>query len=253
MRKLGLKVWSINMDYFNDAVRIYNEGKCDFIEVYVIPDSLSYAKKWKEIGAPYVIHAPHYKDGVNFALIEKKEFNIKIAEESKRFADILGSDKIIFHPGAHGTVDEIIKQLKSVNDGRALIENKPYIGIGGEVIFHGATVDDIKRIIDGSGAGFCLDFGHGVCAANKIGIEPMEFLRRMKELNPKMYHLTDGDYKGVIDRHDNYCTGTFPLKEMIEMIPDGAYITNEAKKKYKDSLEDFIEDAENFRKIEIKL
>ena len=250
MRKLGLKVWSVNMDYFEDAVRLYEEGKCDYIEVYVIPDSYSYANKWKEIKAPYVIHAPHYKDGVNLALKEKREYNQKIAEESKRFADVLGSDKIIFHPGAHGNLEEIIKQLKSVNDGRALIENKPYLGIGGKILFHGAAYEDIEAIMKGSEAGFCLDFGHAVCAANNFKIEPMEFLIKMNKLSPSMYHLTDGDYKGVIDRHDNYGSGTFPLKEMLKIIPDGAIVTNEASKKYKDSLSDFIADAENFRNIE---
>ena len=37
---------------------------------------------------------------------------------------------------------------------------------------------------------------------------------------------------------------------MLKIIPDGAIVTNEASKKYKDSLSDFIADAENFRNIE---
>ena len=44
----------------------------------------------------------------------------------------------------------------------------------------------------GSEAGFCLDFGHAVCAANNFKIEPMEFLIKMNKLSPSMYHLTDG-------------------------------------------------------------
>ncbi len=251
MRKLGLKVWSVNMEYINEAERIYKDGLCDFIEIYAIPDSFAnYGAKWKKINAPYVIHAPHYKDGVNLALSEKREFNLKIAEESMRFADILNSDKIIFHPGAHGSIDEIVKQLKSFNDGRALIENKPFLGIGGKIEFHGASFEEISEIINRSEVKFCLDFGHAICAANSFKIEPIEFLKKMETLSPTMYHLTDGDYNGVTDTHKNYGTGTFPLKEIIKLIPDNSLVTNEAAKKYKESLDDFDKDAELFRDLE---
>lgn len=251
MRKIGLKVWSVNSEYISEAERIYKDGVCDFIEIYAVSDSFKiYGEKWKKINAPFIIHAPHYKDGVNLALYEKREFNKIVAEESKRFADLLGSEKIIFHPGAGGNIDEVIFQLKRFNDERILIENKPYLGIGGKIIFHGASFEDIEKIIKESNVKFCLDFGHAICAANSFKINQIEFLKKLNTLFPAMYHLTDGDYTGEMDTHKNYGTGNFPLREIIKIIPDKSLVTNEAAKKYKDSLRDFDEDVKIFKKLE---
>ena len=43
--KLGLKLWSTNTDcYYKEAKRLYNEGRFDYIELYVVPDSLDEIK-----------------------------------------------------------------------------------------------------------------------------------------------------------------------------------------------------------------
>lgn len=62
-----------------------------------------------------------------------------------------------------------------------------------------------------------------------------------------MYHLTDGDFKSVYDRHFNYGEGDFPLSELFGLIPEGQMITNEAKKSSQDNLDDFVADV-NFIK-----
>ena len=41
MYKKGLKLWSVNTDYYYDeAIRLYSEGVFDYIELYVVPDTL---------------------------------------------------------------------------------------------------------------------------------------------------------------------------------------------------------------------
>ena len=51
--KRGLKLWSINTDaYYNEAKRLYAEGVFDYIELYVVPNSLDTLAKWKELHYP---------------------------------------------------------------------------------------------------------------------------------------------------------------------------------------------------------
>ena len=51
--KKGLKLWSINTDaYYNEAKRLYAEGVFDYIELYVVPNSLDTLAKWKELHYP---------------------------------------------------------------------------------------------------------------------------------------------------------------------------------------------------------
>jgi len=89
-----------------------------------------------------------------------------------------------------------------------------------------------KLIIDGIGnsCGFCLDFGHAICAANTLKREPFEFINELIKLSPRVYHLTDGDYTSELDGHLHYGAGSFPLKELLTLVPNGGMVTNEAKR-----------------------
>ena len=50
MYKRGLKLWSVNTDYYyNEAIRLYNEGIYDYIELYIVPDTLDTLPKWKRV------------------------------------------------------------------------------------------------------------------------------------------------------------------------------------------------------------
>lgn len=37
--KIGLKLWSINTDMINKAIKLYEQNYFDYIELYVVPDS----------------------------------------------------------------------------------------------------------------------------------------------------------------------------------------------------------------------
>ena len=50
MYKIGLKLWSTNTDdYYDEAIRLYNDGVFDYIELYVVPDTLDTLQKWKKL------------------------------------------------------------------------------------------------------------------------------------------------------------------------------------------------------------
>ena len=50
MYKRGLKLWSINTDfYYDEAIRLYKNGIYDYIELYVVPETLDTLEKWKKL------------------------------------------------------------------------------------------------------------------------------------------------------------------------------------------------------------
>ena len=70
--KLGLKLWSINTDfYLKEAVKLYEKGIYDYIELYVVPESLDTLSEWKKLKIPFIIHHSHFAQGFNLAKAEK--------------------------------------------------------------------------------------------------------------------------------------------------------------------------------------
>ncbi|WP_461247267.1 TIM barrel protein [Treponema sp. R6D11] len=240
--QLGLKLGSKNVNYTKDILSFYEAGYFQYIELFTVPgsinDTIGY---WKQLPMPIIIHAPHSFAGMNLSLPEERENNKKKLQETFQFADALKSETIIFHSGVNGKIEETISQLKPFVDSRCVIENKPMKGLNGEKCL-GATPEEIKYISNELMIDFCLDFGHAICAANSMKKEPFELIKEFLALNPRMYHLTDGDYKGEYDSHLHYGKGTFPIKELIKLVPDGEKATNEAKYDSDNNLDDFKED-----------
>lgn len=243
MFRFGLKLWSNNKNYVEEAVALYEKGIYQYIELYVLPSiDDTQVSMWKNIHIPYVIHAPHFRDGLNLAKKELKENNLLLIKKTKEIADILKADKIIVHPGIAGDIAETVRQLKEINDARILIENKPYYALDDGLICNGATIEEIMFVLNNTNVGFCLDIGHAFCAANANNIEPLEYLKQLLVLNPDMFHLTDGEKDGVLDRHYHFGKGNYNIKDILEILPDNCYITVETIKDFNDSLEDFEKD-----------
>ena len=83
-----------------------------------------------------------------------------------------------------------------------------------------------------------------ICAARTLKREPMEFINELRNLNPRVYHLTDGDFNSELDSHLHYGTGSFPLKKLLALVPDAGMVTNEAKRNNINTLEEFMSDSE---------
>lgn len=246
--KLGLKLWSINTDcYYEEAKRLYNEGYFDYIELYVVPDSLGKIEKWKKIEIPFIIHCPHFAHGFNLAKKEKKDSNRKIFDEVQKYADTLNSKYIVIHGGIDGNVEETASQLASFSEVRALIENKPMIALPNKMggrFCRGYNIEEIKLIIDTVGCGFCLDFGHAICSANSQGKEIYSYCKEFLSLKPQMFHLTDNmDITSPYDSHLHLGEGELDLEKIKKMLPQNAIITLETVKNSKENLGDFIGDS----------
>lgn len=247
---IGLKLWSTNTDsYLKEAELLYKKGVYDYIELFVVPETLDTLSMWKQLSIPFIIHNAHSATGFNLADASATQRNREIYEQTKRFADELDAKYIIFHGGVDGDIKETAKQLASFNEPRAILENKPFVALpnkAGAQFCRGATIDEIKYVIENTGCGFCLDIGHAVCSANYQKLEPYTYIRQLNALNPKMYHLSDViDMNGVYDAHPHLGTGNLDIKRLKqEIFPTNAVISIETYKDSKENLNDFMEDAQ---------
>jgi len=240
--QFGLKLGSLNLNYTGDILSFYQNGYFQYIELFAVPESFNDTiEYWRQFSIPIIIHAPHSFAGMNLSLAEERENNKKKLEDTFQFADTLKSEYIIFHSGLDGNINEMISQLHPYIDSRCLIENKPMRGLNDEKCL-GSIPEEIRYILNELQAGFCFDFGHMICTANSLKMEPLEFINEFMAFNPCMYHLTDGDYTSEYDSHLNYGKGTFPMKEILKIIPDDAKVTNEARHASKSDLNDFKDD-----------
>ena len=244
MYKLGLKLWSTNKNYVKEAKRLYEEGLYSYIELFAVPDSFKdYINLWEELDVPYVIHAAHSAVGLNLA---KKEFfkqNMRLAGQARLFADELKADIIIFHPGLEGKIEETANQLNKIKDQRIIVENKPYYGLYDNLTCNGNSPEEIKFVLDNVKVGFCLDIGHTIYSANAQNKDWFLYLKEFLSLNPKIFHISDGDKDGVYDQHKNLGKGSFDFEKIFSLTPKNSLISIETKKNFENSLKDFEEDV----------
>ena len=243
MFKAGLKLFSTNTECAEQAEALYDKNIFSYIELYSVPDSYDKTiNLWKSLKIPFVIHAAHYGAGMNLAVKENYEKNRVLAKEAFSFADELNAEKVIFHTGVNGTKEETARQINLLEDSRVIIENKPYLGNGENLFCVGSNPQEIEFIMNETQRGFCLDFGHAVCAANSSGKNIMEFISSFLSLKPLMYHFSDGFYDSEYDTHEKFGDGNYPLYSFTSMVEDDSMITNECKRINYSSLDGFEEE-----------
>ena len=194
MRRIepGLKLWSTDMRHAAEAGELVQRGIFAYVELFAVPGSFQETiPNWRNLRIPFVIHAAHSMKGLNPAKRELRASNRILADEAKSFADALSADRIVFHPGVGGDVEESVFQLRGFSDSRILVENKPRVGLDGSICV-GWSPGEMRELLLGTGYGFCLDFGHAHCAAVSAGEDPVRFIRELADLKPALFHMTDG-------------------------------------------------------------
>lgn len=248
---LGLKLWSINTDYYlEEAKKLYQQGWFDYIELYVVPKTSESIDKWKKADIPFTLHAPHFVHKINLADKEKESYNLEVFKEVELFRKELNAQYVVVHGGIDGSIDETIRQIKQISSvcenfsSDYLIENKPLIApLDKSLECRGARFDEIKKVIDEIGCGFCLDIGHAICTANSLKLEPYKYVEKFNELNPTCYHLSDNFIDSEIDGHMHLGKGNYDLKRIFDVINTEKNIAIETNKASKIGLEDFVEDV----------
>ena len=259
MRRLGLKLWSTNVGcYLREAERLHGEGVCDYIELFVVPQSMETLPAGGGVrsrsSVPFVVHNAHSAAGFNLADPSCEARNREIYAQTRAFADELGAEHVIFHGGIGGDIGEVARQLAALDEPRALLENKPLRPLPGmrfEGECRGARYEEVAFVLKAAGCGFCLDVGHAVCAANSLGEEPYSYVERLAGLGPAMFHLSDvADMGSQYDAHPHLGAGRLDVRRLAERVfPARAAITIETVKDSETDLEDFRRDAEWLRKF----
>lgn len=250
MYHLGLKLFSVNTDLLQPAAALLEEGVFSYIELYAPPQMFSATiNVWKSLTCPWVIHAPHFGNGVNLADSTLKKANETALLDSRRFADALHATSIIVHGGFGGSLDEVCQQITELRDGRFILENTPRYGIDGQICV-GYTPEHMKFAVDsGAFTGFVLDMGHAVYAANALHEEIVAYLERFIKLGPSMLHVADGEWNETRDVHHRIGRGNFDLATMCALLPAQARMTLEIPRDSGMKLQDAKEDAIAFRRL----
>ncbi len=245
MSKLGLKLWSTNIDhYFNEAQKLYEGKVFDYIELYVVPNSLHTIEKWAELEIPFALHAPHFMHEVNLADRERFQYNKEIFAQVDEFSQGLNTTYTVIHGGMNHAIEETVRQVNLLKPRKPLIENKPYKApLLTDCLCRGATLEEVTYVMSQCGCGFCLDIGHAICTANSLGLEPYSYLEKFETLNPACYHLSDNFIESDMDMHLHLNEGNYDFPRIFSIINTEKPIAIETKKDSKENLNDFREDV----------
>lgn len=243
--KIGLKLFSNNLSSIKKAQEYYSKNLFDYLELMAIPGTYSETiEYWKKLKLPYVIHAPHGKYRFNLSLPDLSKQNKILFQETQKYADDLDSDMIIVHPGLIGKIDETARQIEKLREARVVIENNPFISLF-QTKCVGSSPDEMRYIINETGAKFCLDIAHAVKSAYVNGIEYKEYIRRYVKLHPKIVHICDCKISGCFDEHRNLGRGELDIKEILTPIVNkmsGIHLTLEVPEKNYKQLKAFKKD-----------
>ncbi len=245
--EIGLKVWSINLDYLESINYIVANRLCDYIELYVVPGTIKYIDFWKQFNIKYVLHAPTTLHGLNPAdgMIDK---NLKIYSEVLDFAKELFPAHIIIHGGMGGELRHSMEFFSLIDTSIVVVENMPFLSLDDRICI-GYSYEQLKLIIDKCGTGFCFDIGHAIKYASYGKIDPYDVLKELQQLSPLLYHISDGHYDNPYDEHLSIGEGDFDFRRIFEILDKNKLLTLETPKESSLFHTSFIHDRESLNKF----
>jgi len=241
----GLKLWSINTDLIDQAIKLIDEKKFDYIELFVIPGTQINPFM---IDVPYIIHIPHHKFGVNIGDASKKEYNMQKIDESITWANKLDAKYLILHAG-DGSMEHAADLLSEITDNRFLIENMPKMGLDGETMI-GYSPEQIEELIGDMNMGLCLDFGHAVKAAVSLGVDYKDYMKEFLKFEPKVFHISDGMLNIEKDEHLNIGEGEYDFEYFISCVRESRMITLETTRNNHKSLYEDVKNMDGLKLIQ---
>jgi deoxyribonuclease-4 len=228
---IGLKLFNEDKTFFSKF-----KGHVDFFEVMAFPRS--HYDFLRDQDMPFIVHAPILKHGTNFANPKRKEDSVINIKHAIDVADNIGAAHIIVHPEIQEhdgcSAKSTISILKEIGDKRIIVENMPYMHKGRMLYF--SKPEQIKELKKAK-IGFCLDIAHAELAAKEIGEDPFQFIKKLNNLNPSHYHMTE-EIKSLSDLHLHFKEGSAKLNEIKRLIPEKAFVTLEAEHMQEKILQD---------------
>jgi len=237
----GVKLWSTNVDYIEDAKKILIKKIFYYIELTPIPNTK--IDPFLDLSIPCIIHVTTENHGLNIADLLKMEKNLDLINTCTLWADELKAKYLVLHSG-YGNLENALEFLDQIHDKRILIENMPKIGINNESMI-GYNSYQIKELL-GNRFSLCLDLNHAVKAAASLNIPYVALIEDFLKLNPKLFHIADGRVTYEKDEHLNFGNGNYNLELIMNLVKkysekNNVYMTLETPKK---SIEDDIRNLE---------
>ena len=219
--KLAIKIWSRDVNLVGEINKIHQEGNISFVEIYTVPGTYDASiKHLKLLDMPVIIHAPHSDSGFNIADSKLLNRNMNTFKEVKKFADTLNANNIIVHAGEYGKIKDGLLCLKKLDDDRIIIENMPKITLN-NLNCIGYDQETLKPFLDVS-KGICLDFTHACKAACAMKKNYKELIENLMQLNPLMFHITDGFDNNPKDEHLDIGEGNLNIRYFLSLIGEKA-------------------------------
>lgn len=248
MIRYGLKLWTKNRDWFEEAKVRYQEGAFDFIELYFHPDAPLDEEALRPLaGIPVGVHAPHALD--EFVFGEKE---LELWRKTKAFVDEVQAPTVVLHPGYADTIPDFAafeRELAKIDDPRILIETMPGKDVKGRVEF-GADLETWKRIR--AKKPMCLDFEKAIKAALWQKQEWKPYIAEaMQALAPEYFHISGCDLSHEFDQHTDLWESEVDwafVKRALEAVPGDARLVFETPKNGKDLSND-LDNMAFFRKV----
>jgi deoxyribonuclease-4 len=244
--KYGIKLWSSNVELFEEAKRLHDIKDIDFVELLFIP-----GKDTKSLDGsiPIIVHSPHFGHGVSYGGPDLEK-NIKILRQTIGYAKKMNAPYVIIHPevGKKENFSRLLKNLDKKDTNMILIENMPCKGYGG-VDMIGFQPDELREYLSIGNFGFCFDISHAIKAAITMKTDVDKYLDTLGKLGPKVVHISDGRLNNDSDEHLDIGKGDYDFKTIKKRIENmhAEYLTFEVPKTK--LLDNDLKNIKRFRSI----
>ena len=191
--KVGIKLWSTNPVEYVEAA-----GFADFVEV--MPVDVESLSKFAGRQYSYTVHVPHESFGFNPVLDLRKSRTL--LERGIAAAKQLKSNRLVMHAShffekpdkwaVRKAIEMTAKLGKASGFPGLLIENSTVYEVVKDRTRHyiGYSYEQMKALLELTGAGFCLDLEHAAIAAHQLGISFKQQVKELMQLEPDYFHLS---------------------------------------------------------------
>lgn len=226
LAKRGLKACEIAFTY---GAYIKNEA-----------DAARIGKRARELDIELSVHAPYWVN-LNSNEEAKREATKQRILESCRIGELLGAKVVVFHPGYYGkdraASFDVIKNgveeiMASIRERGWKIKIAPET-MGKVNVF--GSIDEISRLVQETGCGFCIDFAHVLAREKRVDYERIAKLFPGKEWH---CHFSGIEYGEKGEKH-HVPTPLAAWTELLKELPRDrdVRIINESPSMVEDSIE----------------
>lgn len=254
MIKYGLKIWSSNINLFDDITNRYKKGEFDFVELYSNSDfAHDYVNLEKLKSVPVMgIHIGNL-NSAGFHTFFLRDDQKAAWQMTVELADFFNSPRIIVHPAVEHTKETFWENLEKIDDPRILIESMPVVSpFGGEERKFGTKLTDLREIRKRKE--ICLDITKFIkaCVFHKIDYKS-ELMLALTELLPVYFHISGCVIDNPIDQHDNMWDANFDMTWVRQILEEYSkdkiiYLVFETPK-IADNIDNDIKNIEYFKSI----